>query len=193
MRWMSTDHRARPPRRAREQRPSRREGAWRSTCDAISTAAHTTSAHASSLVGLRRRPELRLRLDVRPRAGGAAPVSSGPGRFVFSNLEPAPASRLCRRCRRSSIASTRSTAERKSTRKVDHAALETLSQRGITKEERKSMRELVKWSESNQAQPPAPHAQSVAARGRPHRRLRLRMKTLGCVGSWRSTRSRSTR
>ena len=43
---------------------------------------------------------------------------------------------------------------------LDHAALETLSQRGITKGERKSMRELVKWNESNQAQPLATHAQS---------------------------------
>ena len=82
--------------------------------------------------------------------------------FVFTNLEPgagiaavpAVSTFLDR------LDALDSGAERKSTRKADHAALETLAERGITKEERKSMRDLVKWVESNQAQPLATHAQS---------------------------------
>ena len=82
--------------------------------------------------------------------------------FVFTNLEPgsgiaavpAVATFLDR------LDALESSPERKSSRKADHAALDTLSERGITKDARKEMRDLVKWIESNQAQPLATHKQS---------------------------------
>ncbi len=82
--------------------------------------------------------------------------------FVFTNLEPgsgigavpAVATFLDR------LDALESAPERKSTRKADHAALDTLAERGITKDARKEMRGLVKWVESNQAQPLATHKQS---------------------------------
>jgi hypothetical protein len=46
-----------------------------------------------------------------------------------------------------------SSADRKATRKADHASLETLAQRGVTKEQRKEMRTLVKWVETTTASP----------------------------------------
>ena len=49
-------------------------------------------------------------------------------------------------------------AERKASRKTDHAALAAMEQRGITKEQRKEMRALVKWIESTPAQPTATQA-----------------------------------
>ena len=82
--------------------------------------------------------------------------------FVFTNLEPGSgiASVAAVSTFLDRLDALESAAERKSTRKIDHAALETLSQRGISKDERKQMRDLVKWVESTQAQPLATHAQS---------------------------------
>ncbi len=51
-----------------------------------------------------------------------------------------------------------SAAERKSTRKADHAALATLERRGVTKEERKQVHELVRLVETT----PAPELVDVA-------------------------------
>ncbi len=75
--------------------------------------------------------------------------------FVFTNLQtgtgiaavPAVATFLDR------LDALDSSPERKASRKADHAALETLDQRGITKEQRKEMHALVKWVESAPAQP----------------------------------------
>ena len=75
--------------------------------------------------------------------------------FVFENLEPgsgiaavaAVATFLDR------LDALEGGAERKSSRKHDHDALDTLAQRGITKEQRKEMRSLVSWIESTPAQP----------------------------------------
>ncbi len=82
--------------------------------------------------------------------------------FVFTNLVtgsgiaavPAVSTFLDR------LDALESSAERKSTRKADHAALETLTQRGVTTEQRKDMRTLVKWIETTQAQPLTAHTQS---------------------------------
>ena len=82
--------------------------------------------------------------------------------FVFANLEtgagiaavPAVATFLDR------LDALESSPERKGSRKSDHAALELLAQRGITSEQRKEMRTLVKWVESTQAAPLTTHVQS---------------------------------
>jgi hypothetical protein len=82
--------------------------------------------------------------------------------FVFDNLVPgagiaavaAVATFLDR------LDALESAAERKSSRKVDHGALELLDQRGVTKEQRKEMRALVKWIESTPAQQSPVHVQS---------------------------------
>ncbi|HEX4516235.1 MAG TPA: hypothetical protein VH054_21960 [Polyangiaceae bacterium] len=76
--------------------------------------------------------------------------------FVFANLEmgtdlasvPAVVAFLDR------LDALESSPERKTTRKVDHAALETLDKRGLTKEQRKEMRATVKWIESTPAEAP---------------------------------------
>jgi hypothetical protein len=82
--------------------------------------------------------------------------------FVFTNLEtgtgisavPAVATFLDR------LDALESSAERKSTRKTDHAALEVLAQRGITDDERKQMRTIVKWIEATPATTPVAPEQS---------------------------------
>lgn len=82
--------------------------------------------------------------------------------FVFENLEmgagiaavPAVSTYLDR------LDALESSPDRKSTRKADHAALAALEQRGVTKEQRKEMRSLVKWIESTPAQPTVTAVQS---------------------------------
>ncbi len=82
--------------------------------------------------------------------------------FVFANLEtgggiaavPAVATFLNR------LDALESSAERKATRKANHAALELLAQRGVTTAQRKEMRALVKWIESTSAEPLTTHLQS---------------------------------
>ena len=82
--------------------------------------------------------------------------------YVFENLAPgagiaavaAVATFLDR------LDALESSADRKTMRKADHAALAVLEQRGITKEQRKEMRTLVKWIESTPAQPTTTPQQS---------------------------------
>ncbi|HEY1959999.1 MAG TPA: hypothetical protein VGH28_30530 [Polyangiaceae bacterium] len=82
--------------------------------------------------------------------------------FVFANLEtgdgiaavPAVATFLDR------LDALDSSPERKATRKADHAALDLIAQRGITKDERKQMGALVEWIESTAAAPLTTHTQS---------------------------------
>jgi hypothetical protein len=77
------------------------------------------------------------------------------GTFVFENIEmesgitavPAVATFLDR------LDALESSPDRKATRKVDHAALAMLAERGVTKDERKDMRSTVKWIESTPAEP----------------------------------------
>ena len=82
--------------------------------------------------------------------------------FVFANLEtaagiasvPVVSTFLDR------LDALESSPVRKASRKADHAALELLAQRGVTGDQRKQMRSLVKWIESTPAEPLTTHAQS---------------------------------
>lgn len=67
-------------------------------------------------------------------------------RFVFNNLEPGvgPVAVISVRTLLDRLEALEKSPERKSSRKEDHAALKTLESRGITREERKRLRELVR-------------------------------------------------